>query len=124
MADIIPTPLQLKYKLDGKEIESGTEILAGEYPLDLGMTFDFILENKNSNLQAEVELDTKNINSSIGGPQIIPPLESVKMTYTINPRVANDLDNFNKPVELPPESDSLHFKVKWSTASPAGSGFS
>jgi len=124
MTDIIPIPLQLKYKEDGKPIESDSGILAGEYNIDLGMSFDFILENKNSNLQAEVELDTTNFNSSLSGSQIIPPLESVKMTYTINARTENDLDNFNKTQKLPPESDQLKFKVKWSTASPIGSGWS
>jgi len=124
MTDIIPIPLQMKYKTDGKPIESGSGILAGEYNIDLGMTFDFILENKNSNLAAEIEVNTTNVNSSIAGPQIIPPLESIKMTYTINARTENDLDNFNKDPKLPPESDPLNFKVKWSTASPAGSGWS
>ena len=124
MTDIIPTPLLIKYKTDAKPIDSGTDILAGEYNIDLGMTFDFILENKNNNLQAEVEVNTTNINSSIAGPQIIAPLESVKMTYTINARTQNDLDNFNKTQKLPPESDPLNFKVKWSIASPVGSGWS
>ena len=124
MTDIIPIPLQMKYKEDGKPIESGTDILAGEYNIDQGMTFDFILENRNSNLVAEIELDTINFNSSITGPQIIQPLKSVKMTYTINAKTENDLDNFNKPEKLPSSSDSLNFKVKWSIASPVGSGWS
>lgn len=122
MTDIDPIPLILKYKEDGKPIESG--ILAGEYDIDLGMTLDFILENKNDNLQVEVKLDTKNINSSLSGPQIIPPLESVKLTYKINARTKNDLDNFNKPQKLPPESDQLSFKEKWYRATPKGSGWS
>ena len=124
MVDIIPTPLLIKYKTDGKPIESGSDILAGEFNIDQGMTFDFILENRNSNLAAEIEIDTTNVNSSIAGPQIISPLESVKMTYTINARTENDLDNFNKPEKLAGQSDQLKFKVKWSIASPAGSGWS
>ena len=124
MTDIIPIPLQMKYKTDGKTIESGKDILAGEFDIRLGLDFSIILENKNSNLSAEVELNTKNINSSLTGPQIIPPLSSVEMKYSINPRVENDLDNFNKPEKLPPQSDQLNFKVKWSLASPVGSGWS
>ena len=124
MTDIIPIPLQMKYKEGGKTIELGKDILAGEFDIRLGLDFSIILENKNSNLSAEVELNTKNINSSLTGPQIIPPLSSVEIKYSINPRVANDLDNFNKPGKLPSESDSLNFKVKWSLASPAGSGWS
>ena len=124
MVDITPIPLLLKYKTDGKPIESGKNILAGEYDIRLGLDFSIILENKNSNLSAEVELDTKNINSSLSGPQLIQPLSSIELLYKINPRTENDLDNFNKPEKLSPQSDSLNFKVKWSIASPAGSGWS
>ncbi len=106
------------------EIKSGANILAGEYDIKLGLDFSIILENKNSNLSAEVKLDTANINSSLSGPQLIKPLSSIELLYKINPRVENDLDNFNKTQKLPPESDQLKFKVKWSIASPVGNGWS
>jgi len=120
MTDIPIIPLQIMYREDGKPIESGTDILMGEYDIDKGLLFKFHMKNLNENLRADIsKLKSANENSTFVAPDFIEPNESVQVLFRIAP-----FDNIEKlgvePLkspQFPKDSDKIIGTVKWMNAS-------
>ena len=112
MTDIDIIPLQYSYKESGKPIESGTDILMGEYNIDKGLLFKFYMKNLNDNIRADIsKLKTANDNSVFVAPKsgYIEPNESVQVLIRIQP-----FDNIEtlgveplKSPEFPKDSDRI-----------------
>ena len=122
MTDIEIIPLQIMYKEDGKPIDSGADILMGEYDIDKGLLFKFYMKNLNANLRANIsKLKSANDNSVFVGPEsgFIGPNESVQVLFRISP-----IDNIEKlgvePLkspQFPKDSDKIIGTVRWENAS-------
>ena len=114
MTEVIP--LKIFYTKDGKDI-GDSDVLLGEYDVDVGKEVTLYLTNRNETLSANItNLHTINSNSTFYGPpsNIINPGETVPVLIRIKPLKTDTLDDFGKDSkDFPSDHDRIEGKIRY-----------